>query len=47
MPDALILLVEDDQELRAVVRRGLEEEGFAVSGAGTGEEAMRRVSSAA
>jgi two-component system response regulator MprA len=47
MPDALILLVEDDQELRAVVRRGLEEEGFAVTGAGTGEEAMRRVSSAA
>jgi two-component system response regulator MprA len=47
MPDALILLVEDDHELRAVVRRGLEEEGFAVSSAGTGEEAMRRVSSAA
>ena len=44
---ALILLVEDDQELREVVRRGLEEEGFAVSGAGTGAEAMRRIASAA
>ncbi len=47
MPVALILLVEDDQELRAVVRRGLEEEGFAVSGAGTGAEAMERISAEA
>jgi two-component system response regulator MprA len=47
MPVALILLVEDDQELRAVVRRGLEEEGFAVSGAGTGAEAMERISAQA
>jgi two-component system, OmpR family, response regulator len=47
MPDLLILLVEDDQELRAVIARGLEEEGFAVSGAGSGAEAMRRISSAA
>lgn len=46
MPVALILLVEDDQELRAVIKRGLEEEGFAVSGAGSGAEAMRRISSA-
>jgi two-component system response regulator MprA len=44
MPAALILLVEDDQELRALVRRGLEEEGFAVSGASTGAEAMERIS---
>ena len=44
MPAALILLVEDDRELRAVLRRGLEEEGFAVSGAGTGAEAMERIS---
>jgi DNA-binding response OmpR family regulator len=43
MAPALILLVEDDHELRAVLRRSLEEEGFAVSGAGTGAEAMRRV----
>jgi two-component system response regulator MprA len=42
--DALILVVEDDHELRAVVRRGLEEEGFAVSGVGTGREAMKRIS---
>jgi two-component system response regulator MprA len=41
---AQILLVEDDQELRAVLRRGLEEEGFAVAGASTGAEAMERVS---
>jgi two-component system response regulator MprA len=44
MPAPLILLVEDDQELRAVLRRSLEEEGFAVSGARTGAEAMERVS---
>jgi two-component system, OmpR family, response regulator len=44
MPVALILLVEDDRELRAVVRRALEEEGFAVDGAGTGAEAMERIS---
>ena len=43
MPPALILLVEDDLELRTVLRRSLEEEGFAVSGAGSGAEAMRRV----
>jgi two-component system, OmpR family, response regulator len=44
MPGALILLVEDDRELRAVVRRALEEEGFAVCAAGSGAEAMRRAS---
>ncbi|HWX45879.1 MAG TPA: response regulator transcription factor [Solirubrobacteraceae bacterium] len=47
MPGALILLVEDDPELRALVGRGLEEEGFAVSGAGTGAEAMERISAQA
>jgi len=41
------MLVEDDQELRALVRRGLEEEGFTVSGAGTGAEAMQRISAQA
>jgi two-component system response regulator MprA len=41
---AQILLVEDDQELRALLRRALEEEGFAVTGASTGAEAMERVS---
>jgi two-component system OmpR family response regulator len=44
MPDALILLVEDDRELREMVRRGLEEEGFAVGGVGSGSEAIRRAS---
>ncbi|HWX97905.1 MAG TPA: response regulator transcription factor [Solirubrobacteraceae bacterium] len=44
MAAARILLVEDDQELRALLRRGLEEEGFAVSGVRTGAEAMERIS---
>jgi two-component system OmpR family response regulator len=47
MTAALILLVEDDHELRSVLRRGLEEEGFAVSGAATGAEAMERTSAEA
>ena len=42
--DPLILLVEDDHELRAVVTRALEEEGFAVSAAGTGTAAIQRIS---
>jgi two-component system, OmpR family, response regulator len=42
MPRPLILLVEDDRELRQLVTRGLDEEGFAVSGAGSGAEAMER-----
>lgn len=46
MAPAQILLVEDDQELRAVLRRSLEEEGFAVTGASTGAEAMERVGAA-
>ena len=32
-----ILLVEDDAELREMVRRALEREGFAVTSRGTGE----------
>jgi two-component system, OmpR family, response regulator len=47
MPGPLILLVEDDHELRALIRRGLEEEGFAVRGAGTGAEAIERISTQA
>src|ERR1700680_2065478 len=43
MAVAEILLVEDDGELRALIRRGLEQEGFTVSGAATGAEAMERV----
>jgi two-component system response regulator MprA len=44
---AQILLVEDDRELRALLRRGLEEEGFAVDGVGSGAEAMVRISAVA
>jgi two-component system, OmpR family, response regulator len=44
MSVGLILLVEDDHELRAVVKRCLEEEGFAVSETGTAAEAMERIS---
>jgi two-component system response regulator MprA len=47
MSAAQILLVEDDQELRALLERGLEEEGFAVTGARTGAEAMARAGVAA
>jgi two-component system OmpR family response regulator len=43
MAAPLILLVEDDQELRAVIRRSLEEEGFAVRGTRTGAEAMKEI----
>jgi two-component system, OmpR family, response regulator len=44
MTEAQILLVEDDRELRAVIKRGLEEEGFSVRGATTGAEAMEQIS---
>jgi two-component system OmpR family response regulator len=47
MDPAQILVVEDDRELRAVLRRGLEEEGFAVTGVRTGAEALARVSAQA
>jgi two-component system response regulator MprA len=47
MPAALILLVEDDRELRALVKRGLEEEDFAVNCAGSAAEAMERISTQA
>jgi two-component system response regulator MprA len=46
MTPALIMLVEDDSELRAVIRRGLEEEGFDVVGAGSGAEATHRAAEA-
>jgi two-component system response regulator MprA len=42
----LILLVEDDLELRGLLARGLEDEGFAVAAARTGAEAMQRVQEA-
>jgi two-component system, OmpR family, response regulator len=40
---AQILVVEDDGDLRALLRRGLEEEGFTVAGTATGAEALERV----
>ncbi|MEN3340800.1 MAG: hypothetical protein V7644_204 [Actinomycetota bacterium] len=42
-----ILLVEDDDELRAVVARGLREEGFAVEGVATGAQVLDCVERAA
>jgi two-component system OmpR family response regulator len=40
-----VLVVEDDADLRGVLIRGLEEEGFATSGLGTGGEVLERVGS--
>jgi two-component system OmpR family response regulator len=47
VPGLRILLVEDDLELRELLARGLEHEGFAVAGARTGAEGMQRVLEAA
>jgi two-component system response regulator MprA len=47
MSQPLILVVEDDRDLRRLVSRGLEEEGFAVSGAGSGAEALERAAAVA
>jgi two-component system OmpR family response regulator len=38
-----IFLVEDDDELRAVLARGLREEGFSVERAATGAEVLERI----
>ena len=38
-----ILVVEDDEELRRLLGRGLEEEGFAVDAVGTGVAALERL----
>jgi two-component system, OmpR family, response regulator len=43
MPAASVLVVEDDIELRSVLVRGLREEGLAVTGVGSGAEALERV----
>jgi DNA-binding response OmpR family regulator len=37
-----LLVVEDDPDLRSLLRRGLEEEGFAVAVAGTGAAALEQ-----
>lgn len=41
MAPVRLLLVEDDDDLRSSLCRGLEEHGFAVSGAANGTEALR------
>lgn len=38
-----VLVVEDDEELRSLLRRGLREEGFAVEAVATGAAALARV----
>ena len=38
-----VLIVEDDSGLRAVLRRGLEEEGFRAKAVGTGAELLERL----
>ena len=38
-----VLIVEDDHELRAVLRRGLDEEGFSAEAVATGAELLERV----
>jgi len=43
MIEPRILLLEDDEELRSIVGRGLREEGFAVSIAGSAAELVRQV----
>jgi len=40
---AKVMVVEDDLDLRAVLLRGLQEEGFAAVGAGTGAELLERI----
>jgi two-component system, OmpR family, response regulator len=42
-----ILIVEDDDELRGVVARGLREEGFVVDGVATGAALLERIGRAA
>jgi two-component system response regulator MprA len=41
--EQIILVVEDDDELRSLLRRGLREEGFAVEAVSTGAAALDRV----
>jgi two-component system, OmpR family, response regulator len=43
MPAARILIVEDDLELRELLARGLDEEGFAAEAVSTGGELLDRV----
>jgi two-component system response regulator MprA len=43
MTGAKIMVVEDDLDLRGVLLRGLEEEGFSTIGAGSGSELLERI----
>ena len=43
MIDPLVIVLEDDAELRSFVDRGLREEGFEVSTAGTAAELVRQM----
>ena len=43
MTDARILVVDDDKSIRKIFRLNLEEEGYVVDTAETGEEALRKV----
>ena len=43
MKVARILIVEDDEELRLLLVRGLDEEGFDATGAATGHDALARL----
>ncbi|MFL5928973.1 MAG: response regulator transcription factor, partial [Gaiellaceae bacterium] len=43
MTGAKVMIVEDDLDLRGVLLRGLQEEGFAAVGAGTGTELFERI----
>lgn len=43
--EQIVLVVEDDEELRSLLRRGLREEGFAAETVATGAAALERASS--
>lgn len=43
MTGAKVMVVEDDLDLRAVLLRGLQEEGFSAVGAGSGAELLERL----
>lgn len=47
MTGARVLIVEDDHELRSVLRRGLAEEGFQTDSVGSGAELLSRVEAGA
>ena len=45
MAKETILVVEDEEDIRALLKYNLEKEGYQVSGAATGEEALQAVRS--